>query len=693
MAYTESQPVKEAPGFARAGEAVRRAVVSTLGPVVGDSTRLGRALDGVAEAASMGLMAGPPVARMRFRPPRLRVPERALRAPSSDGSVAVAVPGATVRLPDAPREAAVSVARSEFAHPPGDYAVADAEGRVTVPFATRDLAAFYDGQERIALPGGRKVRLSELPAVASEIDASRGTAAEKAWNVRRFNDAVNPTWMYRMYERDVALANGELARRNPVAFDERLVPDYDVLSREAAAAALANPLGTKFAVGDVVFSPVHVSGAYRTRFDAQPSLYDAYNAGHLPFQSVAYGAPPRRAGGAVVTPVARLADHVEAVDAPASAGITASGHARADGRVRTAHVRGEVPVYGFEPTDPGGVRAMYALDDGTEVASGFGNFFFGVGARQAAEGGDVDGRHDSFRNFLATDEVPESIFGIPVVQDESRYTEADIAFFRENPKAAGFYEMGAGEEMAEEAPRQAVKAKPAYKYIDPATNKTVTAIRDALFRGEGAPEIGFATEVDAGGVKKLRSGSGYVGDYFTTNFVQDIARSPVPAAGLTQAQNDLSNNAAAALYYQVMYRRFGDALARAMPIGAMAVYADVMHHGAQENNKSPQWDADNRLVWAARNGDQAAAEALKKRGYRGADFSEVAARQLLDYYRDSGTSRIYDRMVRRFDLLRGKLPRDARPWDYFGDDYKGPRAEVEAGLKASWKKLHGREEK
>lgn len=77
---------------------------------------------------------------------------------------------------------------------------------------------------------------------------------------------------------------------------------------------------------------------------------------------------------------------------------------------------------------------------------------------RAAEGGG-----DNFalsRNFLATDRVPESIFGIPVVQDESQYTEKDLEFFRRNPKAAGFYDLGDDEEMEEDVPQQAVKSKP-----------------------------------------------------------------------------------------------------------------------------------------------------------------------------------------------------------------------------------------
>lgn len=66
-------------------------------------------------------------------------------------------------------------------------------------------------------------------------------------------------------------------------------------------------------------------------------------------------------------------------------------------------------------------------------------------AKQDAKGG--ENNFGSFTNFLASDDVPESIFGIPIVQDESRYTERDIEFFKENPKAAGFYDMGDEEDM------------------------------------------------------------------------------------------------------------------------------------------------------------------------------------------------------------------------------------------------------
>ena len=47
-------------------------------------------------------------------------------------------------------------------------------------------------------------------------------------------------------------------------------------------------------------------------------------------------------------------------------------------------------------------------------------------------------------NFLATDKVPDTIFGIPIVSRREDYTEGDIAFFREHPEAGGYYDMGEG---------------------------------------------------------------------------------------------------------------------------------------------------------------------------------------------------------------------------------------------------------
>lgn len=64
-------------------------------------------------------------------------------------------------------------------------------------------------------------------------------------------------------------------------------------------------------------------------------------------------------------------------------------------------------------------------------------------------------------NFLATDKVPDTIFGIPVVSRRDSYSEKDIAFFKEHPEAGGYYDMGEGtpEDGSEEgAPVQADEA-------------------------------------------------------------------------------------------------------------------------------------------------------------------------------------------------------------------------------------------
>ena len=51
-------------------------------------------------------------------------------------------------------------------------------------------------------------------------------------------------------------------------------------------------------------------------------------------------------------------------------------------------------------------------------------------------------RFGGMRNFLATDEVPKTLFGVPIVSDPDEYTDADLAFFRKNPEAGGYYDLG-----------------------------------------------------------------------------------------------------------------------------------------------------------------------------------------------------------------------------------------------------------
>lgn len=63
---------------------------------------------------------------------------------------------------------------------------------------------------------------------------------------------------------------------------------------------------------------------------------------------------------------------------------------------------------------------------------------------QADEKGGGGDRFATSRNFLATDRVPDTIFGYPVVSRREDYTEEDIAFFRDHPEAGGYYDLGEG---------------------------------------------------------------------------------------------------------------------------------------------------------------------------------------------------------------------------------------------------------
>lgn len=49
---------------------------------------------------------------------------------------------------------------------------------------------------------------------------------------------------------------------------------------------------------------------------------------------------------------------------------------------------------------------------------------------------------ENMANFLATDKVPDTIFGIPIVSRREDCTERDIEFFKEHPEAGGYYDMG-----------------------------------------------------------------------------------------------------------------------------------------------------------------------------------------------------------------------------------------------------------
>lgn len=76
---------------------------------------------------------------------------------------------------------------------------------------------------------------------------------------------------------------------------------------------------------------------------------------------------------------------------------------------------------------------MYA----TDVENHFRTVFEQYDRRRSQQ---ADRGGDGLANFLATDDVPPTLFGVPIVSDG--HTEYDLEFFRRNPEAGGFYDMG-----------------------------------------------------------------------------------------------------------------------------------------------------------------------------------------------------------------------------------------------------------
>lgn len=493
MAYAASQPVKEVPGFARVGQAIRKGVLAALNPLFGtpeNPTKLGKAMALAEEASQYGLMAGPATGMMRYavRAP-LTVDPRFLGTgtiplPNVQRSVSKAfVPrsgfSSMARDVQAVREGLAEgkkalVPKSMFSNAPGDFAYLDDVGNVVIPDSTASLIRRYsDRYVRVAPPGAktpRAVSMTEVEKMAKNVDKANAPYDLKQANLRALSDAVNPYWQYWMYERDIASLNKTLAAyrapkdkvtRTPVFYKNRENLSFDVLSAEAAQTVLSNLPGTRYRLGTpglgaVDYMPNHVSAMSRDRFVRPGSkLFDLYNDGYLPYQSATFLGAERKVNGRTVRPIMRVTDHHEFLDAPADFMLSRVANRNFP---RVYHVGREVPSYKFTPVDPGDIEAVYRLD-GKPVVPSTGRYTVSIGLQQASKGGDSP--HKNFRNFLASDKVPESIFGYRVVQRTEDYTPEDVEFFKANPKAAGFYDTG-DEEMAEDVPQQAVNAGQTY---------------------------------------------------------------------------------------------------------------------------------------------------------------------------------------------------------------------------------------
>ena len=94
---------------------------------------------------------------------------------------------------------------------------------------------------------------------------------------------------------------------------------------------------------------------------------------------------------------------------------------------------------------------------------------------------------ENMSNFLATDKVPDTIFGIPIVSRREDYTERDIEFFKEHPEAGGYYDMG----------DEAEESAGAWGGGD-TLDRIIGTVGKAIDRGIAASERGLAKAADWG---------------------------------------------------------------------------------------------------------------------------------------------------------------------------------------------------
>ena len=115
-----------------------------------------------------------------------------------------------------------------------------------------------------------------------------------------------------------------------------------------------------------------------------------------------------------------------------------------------------------------------------------------LGTSQASKAGQAD--LTGMSNFLATDKVPDTIFGIPVVSRREDYTEEDIAFFQEHPEAGGYYDMGNEAAESQGAQKGGNFSDRANRAIAETVDflRTHEGFRPNAYRDtEGVPTIGY----------------------------------------------------------------------------------------------------------------------------------------------------------------------------------------------------------
>lgn len=236
-------------------------------------------------------------------------------------------------------------------------------------------------------------------------------------------------------------------------------------------------------------------------------------------------------------------------------------------------------------------------------------------------------------NFLATDKVPDTIFGIPVVSRREDYTEADIAFFRDHPEAGGYYDMGEGtpEDGSEEgAPVQddmPVGDSVAFTIPMEGNDRTVVTFKDKR------------------GNTHYRIGHGFVDYYWKDDGNGGRMKAAVTkdtkeltAAELAFAAREKMKDVHAGLKRR--FRESWDSLSD----GQKVVLADLAYHGGD------QFSADNFIAdlaaaaaYRTNRGDAKARNAFYTgRGYRDRGsavdpVAQVFANHVPSYFLDNGT--------------------------------------------------------
>lgn len=193
----------------------------------------------------------------------------------------------------------------------------------------------------------------------------------------------------------------------------------------------------------------------------------------------------------------------------------------------------------------------------------------------------MDGRFDTSRNFLATDEVPKTIFGIPVVSRKEDYTEEDLAFFREHPEAGGYYDLEGGEpeSQADEKGGDAVVSK-----VNRAIAKVIPFLKE-----EG--HEGFRPAAYQDSVGK-----------WTVGYGQTEIRDPKTGRDRPVAKGDTISEKDASAFVEQRVRANAAALHREHPgwsenlsDGALAALYDVAYNmgtGALSAKRSPNLNSE-----------------------------------------------------------------------------------------------------